>query len=176
MSRGAEDIDYKALLTQAYLELRTMRAELEAMQRASTEPIAVIGMGCRFPGGANDPEAYWRLLCNGVNAITEVPPTRWDVEMYYDPDPEVPGKTYTRYGGFVDEVDGFDPQFFGIAPREAASMDPQQRLVLEVLWEALEHAGQAPDQISGSRIGVFVGSSVDGLADMTLQRRDPRGL
>src|SRR5215467_13569418 len=173
MSRAVEDIDYKALLTQAYLELRTMRTELEAMQRARTEPIAVIGMGCRFPGGVNNPEAYWRLLCNGMDAITEVPPTRWDVEMYYDPDPEVPGKMYTRYGGFIDQVDGFDPQFFGISPREAASMDPQQRLLLEVMWEALEHAGYAPDQLSGSRTGVFMGISMDDYAHMSVYGGDP---
>src|SRR5215510_12749135 len=173
MSRGAEDIDYKALLTNAYLELRTIRAELDAVQRARTEPIAVIGMGCRFPGGVNNPEAYWRLLWNGVDAITEVPPTRWDVEMYYDPNPEVPGKTYTRYGGFIDQVDEFDPQFFGISPREAASMDPQQRLLLEVMWEALEHAGYAPDQLSGSRTGVFMGIGMDDYAHMSLYTGDP---
>src|SRR5262249_397680 len=168
MNRGVADTDYKALLTHAYVELRTTRAALEALQYARTEPIAVIGMGCRFPGGADHPAAYWRLLCDGVDAITEVPSTRWDVDLYYDPDPEVAGKMSTRWGGFlVDEVDGFDPQFFGISPREAAGMDPQQRLLLEVSWEALEHAGLAPDQLSGSRTGVFMGISMDDYAHMS---------
>ncbi|MCI0395168.1 MAG: acyltransferase domain-containing protein, partial [Chloroflexi bacterium] len=123
---------------------------------AVTEPIAVIGMGCRFPG-ADSPAAFWQLLQGGVDAISEVPPDRWDVEAHYDATPDTPGKTFTRYGGFLNQVDGFDASFFGIAPREAVSMDPQQRLLLEVSWEALENAGQRPDKLEGSNTGVFVG-------------------
>ena len=145
-----------------------MQARLDAMERARTEPIAVIGLGCRFPGG-EDPEAFWRLLHEGRDAITEIPPDRWDVDAYYDPDPEAPGKMYTRQGGFIGAVDGFDPQFFGIAPREAVSMDPQQRLLLEVAWEALENAGQAPDRLSGSRTGVFIGIASSDYATLLLR-------
>jgi malonyl CoA-acyl carrier protein transacylase len=120
------------------------------------EPIAIIGIGCRFPG-ANNPEAFWQMLCNGVDAISEVPKDRWDVESFYDPDPTKPNKTNSRWGGFVNQADWFEPEFFGIAPREAAWMDPQQRLLLEVAWEALEDAGQVPEHLSGTKTGVFIG-------------------
>lgn len=122
------------------------------------EPIAIIGIGCRFPGAKN-PEAFWQLLCHGVDAITEIPANRWDLREFYDPNPEIPGKMNSRCGGFLQQADQFDPQFFGISPREAASMDPQQRLLLEVAWEALEDAGQVREHLSGSGTGVFVGIS-----------------
>ncbi|GAB1543988.1 hypothetical protein NUACC21_66640 [Scytonema sp. NUACC21] len=140
----------------ALLALKEMQAKLEANEQAKTEPIAIIGMGCRFPG-ANDPEAYWQMLRNGVDAMTEVPSDRWDIDAYYDPNPDTPEKMYVRKAGFLDRVDQFDPQFFGISPREAVNMDPQQRLLLEVSWEAFENAGIAPDKILGSQTGVFVG-------------------
>ena len=95
------------------------------------EPIAIIGMGCRFPGAKN-PEAFWELLCNGVDAIAEVPPSRWDNELFYDLDSTKPGKMNTKWGGFLEQVDEFDSQFFGISPRETQTMDPQQRLLLEL--------------------------------------------
>ena len=144
---------------QALIALRRLRARLEEVEGRRTEPIAVIGLGCRFPGGVASPDAYWQLLRGGVDAITEVPADRWDANAYYDPDPDAPGKMHTRHGGFVRDLDRFDPQFFGIAPREAIKMDPQQRLLVAVGWEALEHAGQAPDKLSGSRTGVFLGMS-----------------
>jgi natural product biosynthesis luciferase-like monooxygenase protein len=122
------------------------------------EGIAVIGMGCRFPG-AHGPEAFWELLRDGVDTITEVPPDRWDIDSYYDPTAGKPGKMSTRWGGFLEQVDHFDPQFFEISPREAERMDPQQRLLLEVSWEALENAGQAPERLAGSQTGVFIGIS-----------------
>ena len=123
--------------------------------RAHTEPIAVIGIGCRFPGGADAPDSFWRLLRDGVDAITLAPDGRW-------PQGEVARLQATGlggacWGGFLGGVDQFDPAFFGISGREAAGMDPQQRLLLEVSWEALERAGQAPDELSGSPTGVFVG-------------------
>lgn len=122
------------------------------------EPIAIIGIGCRFPG-ANNHQAFWELMKNGVDAITEVPASRWDIDSFYDEDKNKQGKMNTRWGGFLDQVDEFEPQFFGISPREAASMDPQQRLLLEVAWEALEDANIVPSKISGSPVGVFVGIS-----------------
>lgn len=134
-----------------------LQTKLEAAERQKPEPIAIIGMACRFPGGANSPAEFWQLLTEGRDAITEIPPSRWPVEAYYDPDPDAPGKITTRWGGFIDDFDRFDPQFFGISPREARSMDPQQRLVLEVGWEALERSGYAPDKLAGSKTGVFIG-------------------
>jgi microcystin synthetase protein McyG len=134
-----------------------LNARLERLEQRTAEPIAVIGLGCRFPGGANDPDSFWRLLIEGRDAIVEVPADRWDLDALYDPDPDATGKMNTRWGGFLDGIDQFDPEFFGISPREAASMDPQQRVLLEVTWEALENAGLCPDGLAGSRTGVFVG-------------------
>ncbi len=123
----------------------------------TAEPVAVIGVGCRFPGGADGPDAFWRLLCDGRDTITEVPADRWPVEDYLTDDPATPGRTTTRWGGFLDRVDGFDPHFFGISGHEAARMDPQQRLLAEIAWEALEDAGLPADRLAGSPTGVFVG-------------------
>ena len=142
---------------QAILELRAMRSKLEELEYRQSEPIAIIGAGLRFPGGANDLTSFWQLLLGGVNAVREVPLDRWDINAFYDSDPDAPGKMYARYGGFLDRIDDFDPLFFGISPREAASMDPQQRLLLEVGWETLENAGQAPDRLAGSSTGTFLG-------------------
>src|SRR5689334_18069602 len=103
-------------------------------------PIAVVGIGCRFPGGVDSPDAYWKLLREGRDAIREVPRDRWNIGEYYHPDPDEPGRISARSGGFLDSIDGFEPEFFGISPREARTMDPQQRMALEVAWEALEHA------------------------------------
>jgi len=132
-----------------------LEARLEAKQ-GIVVPVAIIGLGCRFPGAAN-PQAFWQLLQGGTDAITEVPRDRWNVDTFYDPNPAKPGKMNTRWGGFLDRVDGFDPHFFGISPREAARMDPQQRLMLEVAWEALEDAGQPVESLAGTHTGVFVG-------------------
>jgi myxalamid-type polyketide synthase MxaE and MxaD len=112
-------------------------------------------MSCRYPGAPNL-EAFWQLLRDGVDGITEIPSDRWDVDTYYDADPAAPGKMLTRWGGFLDRIDQFDARFFNISPREANHMDPQQRQLLEVAWEALEHAGQTPDRIGGSQSGVFI--------------------
>ena len=126
---------------------------------SENEPIALVGISCRFPGGADDPEAFWQLLCSGVDAITEIPADRWDIETFYQKDIADPGKTNTRWGGFIEGIDRFDAGFFRISPREAAHMDPQQRLLLELAWEALEDSGQVAEQMAGSRTGVFVGAS-----------------
>ncbi|MCF2149628.1 type I polyketide synthase [Desmonostoc muscorum LEGE 12446] len=158
---NAQHTNYRPLLEKALLEIRNMRSVVNNMEQAQREPIAIVGMGCRFPGGADNPDAYWHLLHNGIDAIREIPSQRWDVDEYYNSDPEVPGKMYAKYGGFLDEVDKFDAQFFGISPREAVNLDPQQRLLLEVSWEALEHAGIAADKLKGSSTGVFVGLCMD---------------
>ncbi len=121
------------------------------------EDVAIIGLGCRFPGGANSPEAFWDRLVAGVNAVGPTPADRWDRDAYHAADAAVPGNTNTRWGAFLEGVDRFDAAFFGISPREASSMDPQQRLLLEVAWEALEDAGQLHVGLAGSATGVFVG-------------------
>ncbi|HEY1809541.1 MAG TPA: polyketide synthase, partial [Acidobacteriaceae bacterium] len=137
---------------------------LAAAENAATEPIAVIGMGCRLPGGASTPEAYWKLLESGTDAIQQVPEDRWDAESFYDSRLDIPGKANTKWGGFVEGIQQFDAAFFGIAPREALAIDPQQRLLLEVTWEALENACVPADRLAGSATGVFVGISTNDYA------------
>jgi acyl transferase domain-containing protein/NADPH:quinone reductase-like Zn-dependent oxidoreductase/short-subunit dehydrogenase len=156
MSELTERIEQLPPLQRAVFALKELRAQMDALERARTEPIAVVGIGCRFPG-ARTPDEFWQLLRDGVDAVTEVPPERWDLKAWYDPDPGVPGKMYTRWGSFLEGIDRFDPLFFGMAPREAVSLDPQQRLLLEVTWEALEDAGIAPDRLGGTPAGVFIG-------------------
>lgn len=135
------------------------------------EPIAIIGIGCRFPPAATHPQAFWESLCHGVDAITEVPPERWDVRRFYDPDPDKPGKIYVKHGGFLrDRVEYFDPLAFGMSPREAHTLAPQQRLLLEVTWEALEDAGLAIEALAGSSTGVLAAprkSKVESLTNGT---------
>jgi acyl transferase domain-containing protein/SAM-dependent methyltransferase/acyl carrier protein len=140
----------------ALLEQRRLKAKVEALERERNEPIAIIGLGCRFPG-ADNPEAFWNLLLTGTDAIREVPADRWDINSLYDPDPDAPGRVSSRWGGFLNGVDRFDPHLFGISPREAQTMDPQQRLALEVAWEAIENAAQPFDKLAGSATGVFLG-------------------
>src|ERR1051326_8281722 len=170
----ASPVDPNSLtpLKRALLALDDMKARLDAAERARSEPIAVVGIGCRFPAGVHGAEAFWRFLRDGGDAITEVPRERWDADAYFDPDPAVPGKSYGKWGAFLDDVDRFDPQFFGIAPREAAGIDPQQRLLLETSWEALEHAGSSPEILSGTPAGVFVGINSIDYAAMQLQNCD----
>src|SRR5512145_87240 len=139
---------------------RQMREQTEGVDLLQAEPIAIIGLGCRFPGGADTPEKFWDLMVNQVDAISEIPPERWNINEVYDPQYTKPGKMNTRWGGFLDHLDEFDPSFFGIPPREANHMDPQQRLVLEVAYEAMENAGLLRDQLGGSLTGVFIASSM----------------
>jgi acyl transferase domain-containing protein/NAD(P)-dependent dehydrogenase (short-subunit alcohol dehydrogenase family)/SAM-dependent methyltransferase/acyl carrier protein len=144
-------------------QLRVLRAldeaaaKLESLERARHEPIAVVGLACRLPGGVRDAAAFWRLLQAGGDATGEVPADRWDVDAFHDPDPDEPGKICTRRGAFLDEVDRFDAAYFGLSPREAAAMDPQQRLLLEVAHEALDSAGRLGDRHDENATGVFVG-------------------
>ena len=160
-------------LQRATLALKETRARLDRELLARTEPVAIVGIGCRFPGGANDTRSFWRLLAEGRDAITEVPRDRWDVDAYYDADPEADGKMYTRFGGFIDGADTFDPMFFGISPREAAAMDPQQRILLEVAWQAIEDAGVATDRLGGTRTGVYVGMSTHDYSILHARLADP---
>ncbi|MGD2115876.1 MAG: beta-ketoacyl synthase N-terminal-like domain-containing protein, partial [Acidobacteriota bacterium] len=174
MTERPDPGDRRALLEGAYREIRRLRSELDAARRASHAPIAIVGLGCRLPGGIDGPESYWRLLRDAVHAVSEVPAERWSADALYDPDPDAPGKVATRHGGFVADVDRFDPGPFGISPREAAAIDPQQRLLLEVAWEALERAGRAPDRLRGSRTGVFVGSFMDDYSGLGFRSGDLR--
>ena len=124
-----------------------------------SEPIAIIGVGCRFPGGANSPDAYWDLLVSGRPAIRDVPEDRWSMDRFFNENPDKPNKIYTRKGGFLDEaVHRFDAAFFNISPREAVHVDPQQRLLMEVAWESLEDAGVVPETLAGSETGVYIGA------------------
>jgi len=158
-------------LKQALLALEDLQARLAKSERGRTEPIAIIGLGCRFPGASN-PAEFWRLLQNGEDSVREVPQSRWMIDEFYDPDPDSPGKMSTRWGGFLDGIDQFDAEFFGISPKEAAAMDPQQRLLLEVAWEALEDAGQGPRELAACQTGVFVGITGDEYAQLFYRQQD----
>ena len=160
-------------LQKAFLALQDAEARIAELEGKRAAPIAVIGMACRAPGGVVDPASFWKLLLEGRDAISAVPQGRWDHEAFYDPDPDTPGCIATRFGGFINDVDQFDPEFFGIAPREAEGMDPQQRLVVEACWEALEHAGRAPNQLEGTPTGVFIGAAASDYAYLQLKSDDP---
>jgi acyl transferase domain-containing protein/acyl carrier protein len=163
--------DYQKLLADALRQIRSLKAAQAAAN--TVPPVAVIGLGCRFPGGADGPDAYWRMLLDGVDGIVELPAGRWDQAAFFR-SLSVPDAEQRRvYGGFLPEVDGFDPEFFGISPREAADIDPQQRLLLEVAYEALEHAGVPPSTLAGSDTGVYIGVHSQSSDYFFLQAADP---
>ena len=162
----------RALVEKALRELRELKAKVKQLEYAKSEPIAIIGMGCRFPGG-NSPQEWWPVLRDGLDTTREVPKERWDIDAFYDPDPDAPNKMYVRQAAFLHEFNTFDAPFFGISPREAANIDPQQRLLLEVSWEALEHAGVAPDQLLDSKTGVYIGLMTTDYAGMLTDINDP---
>ncbi|SFF41436.1 epothilone polyketide synthase D [Actinacidiphila alni] len=173
-SRAADQ--QRSRLAQALETIGRLRTMVEDQRAALHAPIAVIGVGCRFPGGADSPERMWDLLRDGVDAIGPFPRDRWDTDPYYDPDPEAPAKAYVVEGGFLDSADTFDAQLFGIAPGEALGMDPQQRIALEVAWEALERAGIPHDSLDGSRTGVYIGASTSDYVRLRQQYGDPAAI
>ena len=146
------------LMARSLAEIRRLKAENEALRQGQAEPIAIIGLACRFPG-ANSAAQFWEMLRDGRSGVTEVPPERWSLDDYYDEDGEVAGKSDSKHGAFLPDVDKFDAAFFGISPKEARSLDPQQRLLLEMAWEAMESAGVAHEQLTAREVGVFVGMS-----------------
>jgi acyl transferase domain-containing protein/NADPH:quinone reductase-like Zn-dependent oxidoreductase/SAM-dependent methyltransferase/acyl carrier protein len=151
--------DHKIDLSRAKFTPISLRSLMAAATRLVQDRIAIIGIGCRFPGGVNDTESFWKLLVEGREAVSDVPPDRWNIERFFDAEPGLPGKSIARRGGFLDRIDQFDPQFFGISPREAPYVDPQHRLLLETAWEAIEDAGLVLDLEKGTDLGVFVGIS-----------------
>jgi acyl transferase domain-containing protein len=157
--------------------LDTATDRIEELERARSEPIAIVAMGCRYPGGATNPDAFWRLLEEGRDAVGEFPADRWPIEPFYAEDFAAPGRINTRRGGFIDEIAGFDPDLFGMTPREALTLDPQQRLLMEACWEAFEEAGYTRERLKGRRAGVFVGISNNDymrvIARAGLDRIDP---
>ncbi|ACY13745.1 6-deoxyerythronolide-B synthase [Haliangium ochraceum DSM 14365] len=165
MSEQREDAsaDTDTLLKRALTQIRKLRARVRSLEDAApspstaVEPIAIVGMGCRFPGGAEGPDAFWELLCDRRDAIIEVPANRWDADAFYDPDGTRLGTMVTRWGGFISDIGAFDRRLFGVSRGEAESMDPQQRMLLEVAWHALEDAAIGPHRVRGSNTGVFVG-------------------
>ena len=151
--------DRRAIITEALRKIDDLTARLEIAEKADVEPIAVVGMACRLPGGVSTPADYWQLLHDGVSGVMRVPEDRWDADAFFSEDHTRPGTICNREGGFLTswQPDEFDAEFFGISPREAVAMDPQQRLLLEVAWEALENAGVTPKAIRDTQTGIFVG-------------------
>ncbi|WP_158750015.1 beta-ketoacyl synthase N-terminal-like domain-containing protein [Acidobacterium sp. S8] len=152
----------------ALIEIRQLRAELEASKKGENEPVAIVGMAMRFPGGVTSPERFWQALAEGEDLIGVIPPERWDLREYLDADADHAGTMYDGHGGFLHDIDAFDAEFFGINPREAASMDPQQRMLLELTWEALERAAIDPKSLFNTSAGVFLGLSNCDYARITM--------
>ena len=156
-------------LKRALKAIERLESRVRELESTAREPIAICGVGCRFPQAARTPDAFWQQLVNGVDSVSVVPPSRWDIDRYYSADPDEPGKMATKWGAFVDELDRFDASFFGITPREASSLDPQQRMLLECTHEALEAAGCPPSSLASQPVGVFVGIINDDYGDLQLE-------
>ena len=175
MAETSRDSKQKDALRKAAQAIKRLQSRIQELESSHNEPIAVVGLGCRFPGGANDPQSFWQLLLHGKDGICEVPSDRWNINEYFDPNPEAEGKTYSRWAGFLKDIpyDQFDANFFGITPKEILEIDPQQRLLLEVAWEALEYSGLAPEKLQGSKTGVFVGLSTSDFSKYSLWSGNP---
>ena len=172
MSEPVPTITELSPVKQALLDIRRLRARLAERRTLGPEPVAIVGMAVRFPGGIVCPDDFWKALAAGEHAITAIPVDRWDDGTLYDADADRPGKTYSRHGGFLTDIDRFDAEFFGITPREAESMDPQHRILLELTWEALEHAGIPATRLSGTHAGVFIGLSNSDYGRLLLGTRE----
>ena len=167
-----EHADHLSPAKRALYEIRTLKARVAELERQQNESIAITGVGLRFPGGASSPESFWHLLAHGVDTITEVPPSRWELDRFYDSNPDAPGKMYARHGGFLADPAAFDADFFGISPLEAMSLDPQHRLALEVAWEALENAACNPQRLDGTPAGVFLALSNSDYGRLIFEQAD----
>ncbi|MGR9051688.1 MAG: type I polyketide synthase [Gammaproteobacteria bacterium] len=173
MEKTTEKTDNRAVLAKALSELKRLQSRVRELEAERLpEAVAVVGMACRFPGGVATPEQLWRYLREGRNAVQEVPAARWNLDAFYDPEPGKAGKMYTRYGYFIEDVAAFDREFFNIGPAEADNMDPQHRLLLETVWEALEYAGLSAAELRGSNTGIFVGAMNSDYSHFSLQRPD----
>jgi acyl transferase domain-containing protein/NADPH:quinone reductase-like Zn-dependent oxidoreductase/NADP-dependent 3-hydroxy acid dehydrogenase YdfG/acyl carrier protein len=160
--------ELEGALRKSFTVIQQLKKQLADADQRSPEPIAVIGMACRFPGGADTPEAFWQVLTSGADTLREIPEDRWSWQRFYNPDPRAAGTHYVRHGSFLERVSDFDPEFFGLSGREADALDPQHRLLLEVSWEALERAGIAPQELRHSQTGVFVGIGQNDYAQLRL--------
>ncbi|MGV8121432.1 MAG: beta-ketoacyl synthase N-terminal-like domain-containing protein [Candidatus Xenobiia bacterium LiM19] len=165
---------YIQTLQKASLRIKTLQAEVDGLK--SKEPVAIIGMGCHFPGGAESPDEFWKNLTAGLDAITKVPDERWDISQYYNPDPAAPGGMITPFGGFIEGASLFDNFFFGISTCEASSLDPQQRLLLQVSWHALEDAGLDVTGLNESRTAVFIGITNNDFVQAVIRSGKPEAI
>ena len=172
LDNGAHQAPASSPVRQALMEIRRLRAELEACRGGQREPIAILGIAVRLPGGVTTPERFWEALAHGEDLIGTVPPERWDAAAFSSADADEPGTIYDVHGGFLQDVDAFDAEFFGIHPREAASMDPQHRILLELTWEALERSAIDPRSLMNSQTGIWLGMTNSDYARMLLD--DPR--